>query len=108
MVDQMAGQEPSPPLYFRWKTVGTGMRRARVERDASSSGRWRLRGRLGREGKEMAEAVEARRRGVERRMATVDPKVAGGKGRYRSFFFSKSVRGIGGVGCDEGEMMFRC
>ena len=56
------------------------MRRARAERDASSSGRWRLRGRLGREGKEMAEAVEARR-GVERRMATVDPKVAGGKGR---------------------------
>ena len=62
---------------------------------------------MGREGKEMTEAVEVRRRGVERRMAMVDPKVAGGKGRYRSFSFSKSIRGIG-VGCDEGEMMFRC
>ena len=55
----------------------------------------------------MAEAVEARR-GIEERMATVDPKVASGKGRYRGFSFSKSVRGIGGVGCGEGEMMFCC
>lgn len=70
MVDQMAGQEPPPPS-FRRNNAGTGMWRASAEMDVLSSGMERPRGRLGRDGKDIAEAVEASRMGVERRMAIV-------------------------------------